>query len=204
VRQKLGISENAPWIVNVGNLYPVKGQVHLLRAFALVSKAFPEAVLSIIGRGNMKVELRNEIKRFGLEKKAFLYGFREDISDLLGACDIFVMSSLSEGLPLSLLEAIASGIPVVASDVGGIGEVVFPDWSGRLTPAGDEKALSEAISKALSDPEGERVKAKNAYNLAEERFSLKAMVNSYESVYDSLVKGSILFTGAIKHQEKIS
>ena len=188
MRSNIGISKNVPWIINIGNLYPVKGQIHLIRAFAAITKDFPEAVLSIVGRGDMKETLSKEINRLKIEHKVILHGFRHDVIELLSSCDLFVMASLSEGLPLALLEAIASEVPVVASDVGGIGEVIIQGWSGNLTPASDEKALSAALSEALSNPKRSLIMAKNAYQLIGKYFNLNNMIDKYEFVYNFLVK----------------
>ena len=187
VRRSLGVPTGVPWILNVGNLYPVKGQLHLLRAFALTHMVSPDAVLSIFGRGAMETELRSEIQKLGLQKHVFLHGFREDIDDLLGASDLFVLSSLSEGLPLSLLEAMASGVPVIATDVGGIAEIVFPGKTGTLVPAGKEVPLAEALTRAISNPDEGHAMAENASRLLEEYFSLKVLCEKYEAVYKFLM-----------------
>jgi glycosyltransferase involved in cell wall biosynthesis len=178
---------DVPWVINVGNLYPVKGQRNLIKAFAKVHESFPTALLSIVGRGDLERELKNEIAKLALENNVILHGFKDNVNKFLCQGDLFVLASLSEGLPISILEAMASGVPVISSDVGGIRELVSHNETGLLVPAGDEKALADAIISTLSNPSKGLEMTKNASRMVEKRFSVNKMVSSYQDLYDRLI-----------------
>ncbi|MCI0529753.1 MAG: glycosyltransferase, partial [Nitrospira sp.] len=153
IRKKLGINGNQPVIGTVGNLYAVKGQAYLLRACAAVAKDFPDVVLLVAGRGEQLGSLKEEARSLGIGGNVRFLGFREDVPSLLQAMDVFVLPSVSEGLPLSILEAMALGKPVVASSVGGIPEIVKDGITGYLAPPKDPEALAEKILLLLHHPQ---------------------------------------------------
>jgi glycosyltransferase involved in cell wall biosynthesis len=138
-----------PRLVMVGRLQAPKDPITLVRALALVSARDLEAVL--VGDGPQRAAVADEIQRLGLDSAVRLLGERTDVQELLATADVFVLSTRSEGLPLSVLEAMAAGLPVVASDVGGIPELVADGVSGVLVPPGDPDALAEAIERLLEN-----------------------------------------------------
>ena len=185
VRKDLGISDTVPVIGTIGNLYPVKGHIYLVKAAAHVVKRFPEAVFVFAGRGALLSELQQEAGRLGIESHVRFLGFREDIPPLLQAMDIFVLPSLSEGLPLSLLEAMASSKPVIATNVGGIPEVIVNEETGYLVPPMDHEHLASRMILLLGDKAKAQHLGRNGRNRVCEKFLLEQMVSAYEDLYDS-------------------
>jgi glycosyltransferase involved in cell wall biosynthesis len=139
-----------PRIVTVGRLKAPKDPLTLVRALASLGAAPFEAV--IVGDGPDRPSVEAELERLGLGPVARLVGERDDVLELLGGADIFVLSSRSEGLPLSILEAMSAGLPVVASRVGGVPELVLDGETGLLVPPGEPSSLAAAIERLLVDP----------------------------------------------------
>jgi len=185
VRSELGLAAGQPLILAVGNLYEVKGHVVLLRALAELHRAgLPERWhLAIAGRGPEEGALRAFIRSAGLDERVALLGYRDDIPNLLAAADLWVMPSLSEGLPLALVEAMFAGKPIVASDVGGIPEVVTSGRQALLVPPSDPGALAGALRRLLSDRPFALTLGAAAERLARERFGVDRMADAYEALY---------------------
>lgn len=165
----------------VGRLVPVKGHSYLLDAFALVHRELPHATLDIVGYGPLETELRQQARDLPV---TFL-GARDDVPDQLASYDLFVFSSLSEGLPMTILEALAAGLPIASTRVGGIPEVAPEGDVAWYAPPADAPALARAIlDAARSDlaAVGQR-----ARRLAFDHYSLETMQRQYESLYRSLL-----------------
>jgi glycosyltransferase involved in cell wall biosynthesis len=173
-------------IGTVGNLYPVKGQTYLLKAVAIAAQSFPEITCLIAGRGELLDTLQAEAARLGLGDRVDFLGFRQDIPQLLREMDIFVLPSLSEGLPLSALEAMAAGKPVVATDVGGTREAVLDGQTGFLVPPKDPQALSNKIMHLLRHRELARCFGQAGRKRVTQFFSLQTMTKRYEALYDEV------------------
>jgi glycosyltransferase involved in cell wall biosynthesis len=177
-----------PWehvFLAVGNLYPVKGHRVLIEACALLL-AMPELPpwrLLVAGRGSEAEMLRNMIASSGLGDRVSLLGLRNDIGDLLAAADGWVMPSLSEGLPLALLEAMFSQKAVIATAVGGIPSLVRPDESGWLVEPGNPKALAEAMQQQLNDKVRAERYANRARLVVEQGYGQDTMVDRYLGIY---------------------
>ena len=189
VREELGIAADDVLIVTVGNLYPVKGHIVLLRALAEV-EAHGTATrwrLAMAGRGEEEETLRSFARDQGLSDRVTLLGYRDDVTDILAGADIYVMPSFSEGLPLALLEAMFAGKAIVASEVGGIPEVLAAGTEGLLTPAGNHHALCTALSLLIHDPERRAVLGKRAQTRARAHFSIERVTQSYERIYRSAI-----------------
>jgi glycosyltransferase involved in cell wall biosynthesis len=148
---ELWLPHHAPIVGNVAALVPHKGQRHLIEAARLVLPQVPDARFVIAGEGELRPALERQIKDHHLEKHVLLAGFRPDVLSLHKAFDIFVMSSVTEGLGTSLLDAMAAGKPVVATTAGGIPEVVVDGETGFLVPPRDHDAMAGAIVKLLKD-----------------------------------------------------
>ena len=144
VRQALGVDPDAPLIGTVGRLCPVKGHAHFLEAARQVLESEPRARFLVVGDGELRGELTALAARLGLDGRCRFTGSRADVYDLMSAMDVFVLPSLDEGTPMALLEAMAVGVPVVASSVGGIPDVITHRATGLLVPASDPSALSDA------------------------------------------------------------
>lgn len=192
IRGELGLSDH-PVIGTIGNLYSVKGHRYLLEAAALVTEAIPNATFLIVGRGSLLSELQQTARSLGIERRVLFLGYRQDIPTLLQAMDVFVLPSLSEGLPLSLLEAMAAEKPVVATDVGGIPEVIDDGETGLLVASGDAEALAQRILSLLTNAPLARRLGWDARLRVEQRFSISSMVRAYEKLYaECLGDGSCL------------
>ncbi len=146
-RASAGLPGEGRLALAVGNLYPVKGHDTLLRAVAQL----PLVSLAIAGRGEEEERLRGLAAELGIADRVHLLGLRDDVSTLLSAADVFVQPSNSEGLPLAVLEAMAHGLPVVASDVGGIPEAVANGVTGILTAPRDPESLAQALRSVLEE-----------------------------------------------------
>lgn len=183
VRNQLGLEERQPVIGTVGNLYPVKGHVYLLEAMALVVQERSDAVCLIAGRGQLEGRLRDTAAKLGIERNVRLLGFREDTPALLHAMDIFVLPSLSEGLSLALLEAMAASKPVIATEVGGNPEIVLDGGTGFLIPPRSAAALAEKILGLVKDPELAHHLGRSGQMRVEQEFSVTTMVQKYQDLY---------------------
>ena len=176
----------------VGRLQTVKNQVDLARAFVLALRQRPELALRLrlvlVGEGDLLPELRKILRDAGVEALAWLPGQRSDIADLLRGLDVFVLPSLGEGIANTILEAMACGLAVVATNVGGNPELVQHGFNGLLVPAADPQALAEAIVKLADDADLRHAMGKAGRQLAEQRFSLEAMVARYQRLYSSLLQ----------------
>jgi glycosyltransferase involved in cell wall biosynthesis len=189
VRQELGIAADDVLIVTVGNLYAVKGHIVLLRALAELETngaAVPWR-LAMAGRGEEEETLRNFARDLGLSDRVTLLGYRDDVADILAAADIYAMPSLSEGLPVALLEAMFAGKAIVASDVGGIPEVLADGTEGLLTPAGDHHALCGALRLLMHDPDHRADLGQRAAARARAHLSIERVTESYERIYRSAI-----------------
>lgn len=179
-------------IGNVGRLDPVKDQLGLLSAFHLLCQSLPDVRdrlrLVIVGKGPQRPALEARIAELGLGKQVLLLGNRDDVPALLAECNLFVLSSIAEGMPGAVLEAMAAGLPVVATDVGGTGELVVPGETGALVPASDPAALCGALARYVSDA-GLRSRHGDAgRRRAESEFSLRSMVSGYIALYDGVLQ----------------
>jgi glycosyltransferase involved in cell wall biosynthesis len=139
----------------------------------------------LIGDGPLRQELENLVSAEGLQNTIFFLGTRNDIPRLLSVLDIFVLCSLSEGLPLTILEAMAAGKSIVATDVGGIPEVIDDGIDGIIIPSDDSEALADSISDLLRDGQKRHDMGVKARMKFKEKFTVRAMVESYEELYDS-------------------
>jgi glycosyltransferase involved in cell wall biosynthesis len=187
LRAELGLGPHQPVVGAIGNLFPVKGHTYLVRAAARLAARFPDLTVLLSGRPLLEAELTAEARALGVERQVRFLGFRDDVPALLDAMDVFVLPSLSEGLSMSLLEAMAAGKPVVATDVGGNPELVVDGQTGLLVPARDPEALAVAIGRVL----GDRALAARLGDSARRRvlgeFGVDRMVARYVGLYDTML-----------------
>ncbi len=187
-RMQLGLAHETPLLVTVGNLSAKKDHRLLLTAFAEVGHRRSDAILVIIGGGPLAEELRRYADELGLDDRVRFLGQRSDVPSLLPAFDVFVLSSRHEGLPLAMLEAMASGLPVVVTEVGGVPEVVSHDENGLMVPPGDPIALAAAIESVLDDrSRSARLAAMGRVTASE--FSIRASVERTKAAYSGLLRG---------------
>lgn len=175
----------------VGRLQAVKDHQCLIDAFAhlreLLPTLAPRLRLVIIGDGPCNATLHQQVQALGLHDAVWLPGARDDIASLMQHFDVFVMSSIAEGTPVTILEAMASGIPIVATRVGGIPEVVQPGVNGQLVAAKDPQALAAAMASYCTDPAVARQHGANGRAKVETQFSIKTTVAAYLALYDKLL-----------------
>jgi glycosyltransferase involved in cell wall biosynthesis len=188
LRESLGLNHYNQVIGTVGSLYPVKGHKYLIDAAPSVLGRFPQAVFLIVGQGGLREELEAHAKRLGVAGHLRFLGHREDVRNLLSIYDIFVLPSLSEGMPLALLEAMAGGVPAVATRVGGVPEVLEDGKTGLVVPPGDSRALADSITTLLEHPPLAKELSEAARQMAATRFSLTRMVTAYEGIYSELIR----------------
>ena len=187
VRRALGLDEDAALLLTVGRLTDQKGQLHLVRAMRSVVEAHPRARLLIAGTGELESALRAEVGRLGLEDHVSLLGLRRDVDQLLRAADLFVLPSLWEGLSIALLEAMAAGLPVVATRVSGTDQVLRHRESGLVVEPRDEDALAEALQAVLDDPELGRALGTRARATVEEEHSAERAARAYLELYKEVL-----------------
>jgi glycosyltransferase involved in cell wall biosynthesis len=145
------LPHGVPVIVNVGALVAHKGQKYLIDAMPMVLREVPDAHLVIFGEGDLRAPLEKQVKQLSLGKRVLLPGFREDVMSLMKSADLFVMSSVTEGLGSAVLDAMAMGHAVVGTKAGGIPEAVIHDETGLLVEPADSKELAAAIARMLKD-----------------------------------------------------
>lgn len=182
-RQHLGLQTEGPIIVTVGRLVPVKDHLTLLDAVATLCRDGVAARLVIAGDGPLKGAITQRAVALGLPNAIRLLGHRPDVETVLAAGDVFVLSSISEGLSNTILEAMASSLPVVATRVGGADEMVIHGETGLLVPAGSDGEMATALGTMLADPNRGRLMGIAGRARAEAEFSLHSMVSRYEALY---------------------
>jgi glycosyltransferase involved in cell wall biosynthesis len=188
LHEELWLPHHAPLVGNAAALVPHKGQRHLVEAARLVGRTVPDARFVIAGEGELRSALERQIKEHRLEKHVLLLGFRPDVLSLHKAFDIFVMSSVTEGLGTSLLDAMACGKPVVATTAGGIPEVVRHHETGFLVPPRDPAAMARAIVMLLRDAALRLRMGEAGRTFVCERFSAERMVRDTLRVYESVLR----------------
>jgi len=152
VRAELGFGPSAHLMTMVGTFKRQKGHRYLVAAAAALAPRFPTLHILLVGDGGLADRVREQVRAAHVSDHVHFLGTRRDVPELLSASDSFVLPSLWEGLPVALTEAMASGLPVIATDVSGTSQIVTDGESGLLVPPGDEEALAEAIDRLLSDP----------------------------------------------------
>lgn len=183
-KASLGLSPTARLIGSVGRLDPVKGHTYLLDAFADLAPCFPDLYLALVGDGELLTDLRSRTEHAGLTDRVLFLGWREDIPSLLHAFDLFVFPSLSEGMGRALVEAMAAGLPIVATNV--CSEVLGDGEAGYLVEAASAPSLASGIEKLLVDPELRSRLAEAARRRAR-NYSVETMLQKIEAVYQDVL-----------------
>ena len=168
-------------------LVPVKGVVYLIRAMALLHTHFPDVCLDIAGTGPEQTRLESEVHSLGLSDHVAFLGWRTDIADLLAKWEIFVMPSLQEGFGIAALDAMAAGLPVVATAVGGVPELVQNGLTGWLVPPGDSETLARKLGMLLLNPEQRMAMGAAGRDRARKHFSVDHHVAGIAKIYDNIL-----------------
>lgn len=186
-RRSLGLPEGGPVVASVGRFVPYKGYAHLVEAAALVARDRPDAHWLLVGDGEQRGELERRCRALGLGGTIHFTGWRQDVPEILAASDVFVMPSLGEHFGRVLVEAMAMGKPVVATDAGGTPEIVLDGETGLLVPPAEPEPLARAVLALLND--GARAQRLGAAGRrrAEARFSLARHAAAVEALYDEVL-----------------
>jgi glycosyltransferase involved in cell wall biosynthesis len=182
VRREAGVPGSASVLVAVANLRPQKAIDVMIRAVALLVADFPDVRLLIAGGGERSA-LEELAAELGVAHAVVFLGTRDDVADVLAAADVAVSSSDFEGSPLAGMEYLAAGLPVVATDVGGMPDLVHEGENGLLVKRQDPPAMAAALAQLLADPERARTMGERGRLLQEREFSLEAMVRRVEALY---------------------
>ena len=187
LRQEWGIDADVLVVGTVARLGPEKGHAYLLEAVAEVLKQVLQTRLLLVGDGPMRSQLEDRAKALGVADSIVFAGLRHDVQTILSLFDLFVLPSLWEGLPMAVLEAMAAGLPVVATAVGGTPEVVVDGVTGLLVPPRDPHALAEAILRLLRDPDLRKRMGGAGRERVAAHFSVEQMVQRTEKLYEHLL-----------------
>lgn len=186
LREELRLGSDVPIVGNISALRPQKDHATLINAMNIVVRRFPGVKLAIAGEGELDSDLKKQVKRLNLEDSVIFLGYRSDIREILPQFNLFVLPSLYEGLPLCILEAMEAGKPIVATDVEGTNELIIPQKTGLLTPAGNPEQMAEAIISILSNPMLAEKMGKAARKLVEREYSMGFMIKKYQKYYQDI------------------
>lgn len=191
IRSQLGLEANTRLIAIVATLKEAKGHRYLIEAMATIGPRHPDLHVLFIGDGELGEELRAQVSSLKLDDRVHFLGNRSDVSELLAASDLFVLPSLWEGLPMSLLEAMATGLPIVATEVSGTVQVMIPGETGILVSPGDTLQLAQAIEQLLADPGQAQAMGAAARRRVEVEFSARKQANEHLALYRCLLARSV-------------
>jgi glycosyltransferase involved in cell wall biosynthesis len=186
-RQDLNIPTGADVICTVGRLTAIKQHRLWLDAVSRIVKTRPHVVALIAGDGELRGDLEAFAQQLGIAKNVRFLGWRRDLATIYAATDVFLLTSRNEGTPVALIEAMASGIPGVSTDVGGVKDVITSAEAGARVPDGDAAALAAAVNRYLSDPQLRRTAGQNARAAVLERYSLDRLVTDIRTLYRELL-----------------
>ena len=202
LRRELGLTPDDRLIVAVGNLYPVKGHSFLLTALSLLGSRFPNLHIAIAGRGELEPALRHRAQELRLDHRLHLLGLRADVGNILAGADVFVLPSLSEGVPLALLEAMLAGRPVIASAVGDVPQVLENGGAGILVPPADAVALATALAELLAHPDRMHALGVAACERATAAYTFDVMMDAYQRLYSQALGDHPHDAGAERVRER--
>jgi sugar transferase (PEP-CTERM/EpsH1 system associated) len=185
-RKALGLSSTDVVVGAVGRLNPVKDHATLLEAFARIPDRPPNWKLVIIGEGFLRPQLEAQVARLDLDGRVYLIGERSDVPLLMKGFDLYVISSIAEGISNTLLEAMSTGLPVVATRTGGNPELVEENKNSKLVSVGDTDAMSSALDEYLRSPKLRARDGRASRQRVLERFALERMADEYDRLYCSL------------------
>lgn len=188
VRRELGFGDNDEVVIQVARLNRLKDHATAIRAIGTLRSTRPNVRLLLAGDGELRRELESLVAELELGHFVRFLGTRNDVPRLLQAADVFLLSSISEGIPLTLVEAMLTGVPCVATRVGGVPEVIRDEVDGLLANAGDAAQLSDQLRRLLDDGAFRRRIARNGTERARSQFGAGAMISQYEHVYHEMLR----------------
>jgi glycosyltransferase involved in cell wall biosynthesis len=185
--QELGIHPGAPVIGTVARFDEQKGHIYLLDATVKILQQLPNTKVLLVGGGPLRPQMEDKAEALGLSDSIIFAGIRYDIPEILALLDLFVLSSLWEGLPIAILEAMAAGRPIVATRVGGVPEAVVDGVTGLLVPPRDPVALADAVTRLLRRPGLCRQMGQAGQERASQYYSVESMVEQTQTLYERLL-----------------
>ncbi|MBM3695454.1 MAG: glycosyltransferase [Actinobacteria bacterium] len=185
-RHEFGLGPDAPVLITVAVLREPKGLQHMLAALPRVAAAFPAVRYLVVGDGPHRAALEAATRNLSLEDRVVFAGARHDVPRLLAAADVFVLPSLTEALPTVLAEAMAAGLPIVATTVGGIPEMVRHGDAALLVPPADDVALADAVCRLLANPRQAAAMGRSGRRLVAARFDIRAQAQALADDYRAL------------------
>ena len=191
LRREIGCSPSTVLVGGIGNLKPQKAPLDFIEAARLAHAADARLRFVYAGDGEQREEVERAIARASLGGTVRLLGWRDDVPDLLAALDVFLLTSRFEGLPRAALQAIAASVPVVATDTGGIGEVIATGEDGILVPVGDSRAAAAAVVRLAADPQERQRLAAHARRRLDASFDIRRMVGDLENLYEELLAATV-------------
>lgn len=189
IRQELGFQEDEIVFGIVARLEKEKDHRTLMNAFKLAENQIPQIRLLIVGDGSLRKELEDYAKHMKISDKVLFLGTK-DIPELLSAIDVFVLSSIEEGLPISLVEAMAARKPVISTNVGSIKHLIQNEINGILVPPKNEMAIGNAMLRLTRNPGLRKEMGEKGHKIAAESFRLSHMIQQYEDIYCSILRGT--------------
>ena len=183
IRAELGLKDEDVMVLSVGRLVPEKAQHYLVSAARLLKEKAPDLRFFIAGEGPCRKELEEQIAEGGLDGAFRLLGNRSDVDRLLSAADLFVLYSDTEGMPVSLMEAMSAGVPCIASNLEGIAQLIPEERFGKLIPSGDPELLAETIREFTADPARMAATGRNGQQRIRESFTIDASCKQYEDLF---------------------
>jgi len=187
VRAHLGIDSSAPVVVAVGRLVPTKAVDRLVVAAGALVARWPDLMVLVVGDGPQRTALEQAVAQAGLAERFLFLGMRRDVPELLAASDVFAFPTLLEGFGLAAVEAMAAGLPVVASDLPALAAIVEDGRTGILVPAGDAEALGDALGRILADRASARRMGALGQQRAVEQFDIAGTAAALSRLYDSIL-----------------
>jgi glycosyltransferase involved in cell wall biosynthesis len=198
------LPHGAPVVANVGALVGHKGQRYLVDATALVMREVPDVHVVIFGEGELRAPLEKQIRHLGLEKRVLLPGFREDVLSLVKSADLFVMSSVTEGLGSAVLDAMAMGLAVVGTRAGGIPEAVVSGTTGLIVEPGEPRPLADAIVRLLTGPDLRRRYGEAGRRRVDELFGVDRLIEGTLAAYAAFAGGADVRGGSLESPPLLS
>ena len=190
-RAELGLPDDEPMVVWTGRLDPVKGFEEMLTAFRLVCRRHPARLL-LAGEGSYRRRVESLIRENALSDRVLMLGERSDVPALLKAADLFLFCSRTEGLPNALLEAMAAGLPIVATDVPGCRDLIADGERGLLVPAGEAERIAEAVCLLLDDPVGGRAHGTRARRWVRDKLAIGELAGRWMSIYRDVCRMAVI------------
>ena len=188
VRRELGVSDNCKLVGIVGRLVPIKNHNLFFDAARRITEKLTDVRFVVVGDGELRDELRGFIQKLGIEDKVSFLGWRNDLAKIYSDLDVLVLTSLNEGTPVAVIEAMASEVPVVATRVGGVPDLVDDGVTGYLVESGDKVGLVEAITKVLNNPEEAHMMGEAGRRKVYPDYDISNLVQHLEGLYKELLR----------------